>query len=155
MKKDHPGVYIPPPIIYALIFFVAFLFQRFIPINRSLFQNDWIYFLGILFFLVALYLMMRGVGKFIQTGNTLITMKPANSLQQTGVYKYTRNPMYFGMIFLYLGFTCFYGNWWHIILLPVLILIVQEYVIKREERYLEREFGQAYKEYRGRVRRWM
>lgn len=155
MKKDHPGVYIPPPLIYALIFVAGIFIQKLMPINDSLFKLSGTNFLGIIFFLAALFLLMRGVGKFIQTGSTLVTMKPASSLQETGIYKFTRNPMYFGLLFLYLGFTCFYGNWWHIILLPVLVLIMQEYVIKREEKYLEREFGQAYKDYKQKVRRWI
>ena len=155
MKKDHAGVYVPPPLIFAGIFFVAYLLQHYLPINHALLQNPIVYFAGILFFITALYLLMSGVSKFVKTGTTIVTMKPTSSLQETGIYKFTRNPMYFGMILLYLGFVCFYGNWWHLILFPILILIIQEYVIKREEKYLEREFGQAYKDYRKKVRRWV
>lgn len=155
MKKDNPGVFIPPPLIYLIIFLIAFFIQRIIPINDVFFSYDVVKTVGILLFIVAVYFMMSGVWKFIQTGNTLITIKPASSLQQTGVYKFTRNPMYFGLIFLYLAFTCFFGNWWHIIFLPVLILIIQEYVIKREEKYLEREFDQLYMDYKNKVRRWI
>lgn len=155
MKKDHPGVYIPPPIIYALVFFAAVFLNKLLPIAHPHFKGDWIYFVGIIFILAGMYLGFRGLGKFIQGGNTLVTMKPAKSLQEGGIYKFTRNPMYFGLILLYLGFACFYGNWWHLILLPLLVLIMQEYVIKREERYLEREFGDTYKAYRGKVRRWI
>jgi protein-S-isoprenylcysteine O-methyltransferase Ste14 len=155
MKKDHAGVFIPPPIIYIVIFFIAFFLQRIILINASFFNHDGVKTAGIIFFITGVFLMIQGVWKFIQTGNTLITVKPASSLQQTGIYKFTRNPMYFGFIFLYLGFTCFFGNWWHVILLPVLIIIIQEYVIKKEEKYLEREFNQTYIDYKNKVRRWI
>jgi protein-S-isoprenylcysteine O-methyltransferase Ste14 len=63
--------------------------------------------------------------------------------------------MYVGLTIVYLGITCFIGNWWNIILLPLLFLIVQEYVIKREEKYLVLEFGLKYEEYRRTVRRWL
>jgi protein-S-isoprenylcysteine O-methyltransferase Ste14 len=155
MKKDHPGVYIPPPLIYLAIFLIAYFIQKVITINNSFFQKDGVKAAGIFFFLAGLFLLVRGVGKFIQTGNTLVTIKPASSLQQSGIYRFTRNPMYFGFIFLYLGFTCFFGNWWHIIFLPVLIIIIQEYVIKREERYLERQFSQSYLDYKKKVKRWI
>jgi protein-S-isoprenylcysteine O-methyltransferase Ste14 len=155
MKKDHPGVFIPPPLIYLLIFFIAYFLQKIIPINHSFFNHDGVKTAGILFFIAGVFFIMQGVWKFIQTGNTLITVKPASSLQQTGIYKFTRNPMYFGFIFLYLAFTCFFGNWWHIILLPGLIIIMQEYVIKKEEKYLEREFNQTYVDYKKKVRRWI
>ena len=155
MKKDHAGVYIPPPLIYAGIYFIAWFIQRLIPLNKTFWENEGIKFLGIVFLLAAIYLGVRGVGKFIQTGTTLVTMKPVTSLQQKGIYKFTRNPMYLGLISFYLSLTCFFGNWWHIILLPVLLLIIQEYVIKREEKYLERKFEEEYKSYKGNVRRWV
>lgn len=154
-EKDHAGVYLPPPIIFAGVYFIAFFIQRILPINNFLIEKDAAKFVGIIFFLLGIYLGLRGVARFIKTGNTIVTMKPSSSLQQEGMYKFTRNPMYLGLIAGYLGFTCFFGNWWHIILLPVLIIIVQEYVIKREERYLERKFGEDYKNYRQKVRRWL
>lgn len=155
MEKDHAGVYIPPPIIYIGFYFIAWFLQRILPIDNSIIEKDITKFIGIIFFLVGLYLVVRGVNKFIQTGNTLITVKPANSLQKEGIYKFTRNPMYFGMSCFYIGFTCFFGNWWNIILLPIVLLIIQEYVIKREEKYLERKFGEEYRNYRQNVRRWV
>jgi protein-S-isoprenylcysteine O-methyltransferase Ste14 len=155
MEKDHAGVYIPPPVIYVGIYFFAFFLQWILPINNSLMEKDATKFIGIIFFLTGIYLALRGVKRFIQTGNTLVTMKPATSLQIEGIYTFTRNPMYFGLACLYLGFTCFFGNWWNIILFPILIIVIQEYVIKREEKYLEQKFGEDYKRYRENVRRWV
>jgi protein-S-isoprenylcysteine O-methyltransferase Ste14 len=85
----------------------------------------------------------------------MITIKAAASLQTKGVYQVSRNPMYLGLALLYLGFTCYFGNWWNVILFPLLLLIVQEFVIKREERYLKRRFGQQYDDYQQIVRRWL
>ena len=89
------------------------------------------------------------------TKNTVILIKPASSLQITGIYGITRNPMYIGLAIVYLGITCFIGNWWNLILFPLLLIFVQEYIIKREEKYLEAEFGQEYEEYKNKVRRWL
>lgn len=63
--------------------------------------------------------------------------------------------MYVGLSLLYLGIACIIGNWWNFFLFPLLLLIVQEYVIKREEKYLVRRFGEAYLDYRRKVRRWI
>ena len=63
--------------------------------------------------------------------------------------------MYVGLAILYLGITCLIGNWWNVILFPLLFIIVQEYIIKREEKYLELEFGKEYNEYKKTVRRWL
>jgi protein-S-isoprenylcysteine O-methyltransferase Ste14 len=105
--------------------------------------------------IVALYFLVRSLRQFFLTKNTLILIKPASSLQITGIYRITRNPMYVGLAILYLGITCFIGNWWNVILFPLLFIIVQAYIIKREERYLELEFGEQYNAYKETVRRWL
>lgn len=106
-------------------------------------------------FVAALFFLSRSLMQFFKTKNTVVLIKPASSLQTTGIYSISRNPMYVGLAFVYLGVTCFIGNAWNIILFPVLFLILQEYVIKKEEQYLSREFGPRYEEYKGKVRRWL
>ena len=153
--QDNPGVYIPPPLIYAAIFFVAQFLQRKIPIGDTLFHWQFMKIAGLLFGVVALFFIVRSLRQFVQSKNTVITVKGASSLQTKGIYSATRNPMYVGLALIYLGVTCFIGNWWNIILLPLLLLIVQKYVIEREEKYLKRRFGQEYLDYKSRVRRWL
>jgi protein-S-isoprenylcysteine O-methyltransferase Ste14 len=154
-KSKGPGVYIPPPLFYVLIFILALISQRMIPIADSFFQVGIIKAVGIIFLIIALFFLARSLRQFFQSKNTVILIKPASSLQKTGIYGISRNPMYVGLVLAYIGITCSIGNWWNIILLPLLILIIQEYVIKHEEKYLELEFGQQYEEYKRKVRRWL
>ena len=111
--------------------------------------------IGIILIISALFFLVRSLKQFIQTKNTVILIKPATSLQTTGIYGITRNPMYVGLALVYLGITCLLGNCWNIILFPLPFLIFQEYIIKREEKYLEIEFGQTYIDYKKTVRRWL
>jgi protein-S-isoprenylcysteine O-methyltransferase Ste14 len=111
--------------------------------------------IGFIFILIASPFLVKSLRQFFLTKNSVITIKPAFSLQITGIYAITRNPMYLGLANLYVALTCFIGNWWNIILLPLLIVLVQERIIKPEERYLERRFGQPYLDYKNRVRRWL
>jgi protein-S-isoprenylcysteine O-methyltransferase Ste14 len=150
-----PGVYFPPPLVYISIFIIAVLFQKKLPISNTVFQMQATKIAGTLFLLIALYFIISGVRQFFRSKNTLILIKPATSLQKTGIYGISRNPMYCGLAIAYLGITCFIGSWWNIILFPILILICQEFIIKREEKYLELEFGPQYNEYRKKVRRWL
>jgi protein-S-isoprenylcysteine O-methyltransferase Ste14 len=150
-----PGVYVPPPLFYVLTFFVAVLIQKRIPIDDAFFHVKAIKAAGVIFLIIALFFLLRSLRQFFLTKNTIILIRPASSLQTTGIYAITRNPMYVGLAILYLGVTCFIGNWWNLILLPFLILIVQEYIIKREEKYLELEFGSEYEAYKNKVRRWL
>lgn len=79
----------------------------------------------------------------------------ANSLAQDGLYRLSRNPMYLGMLILLLGVNIYLGS---LILFPaplVFMRIVTERFIKREERILLACFGDAYIQYKSRVRRWI
>jgi len=153
--SDSPGVYIPPPLFYILIFLAAIFIQRKFPITDSFFHMQMAKLVGTLFIVTALLFMATSLRKFIQSRNTLILFKPASSLQTKGVYGISRNPMYLGLGMLYLGLTCLIGNWWNILLLPFLFLILQEYIIKKEEKYLQRAFGEEYLLYSSKVRRWL
>ena len=153
-KKDSPGVYIPPPLFYVLIFLAAVFIQKKIPIDASVFHLQVTKVVGILLLVTALFFMVTSLRKFFLSKNTLILIKPASSLQTNGIYNISRNPMYVGLAFIYLGLTCLIGNWWNIILFPVLIFIHQQFVIKKEEEYLNRAFGVKYADYKNKVRRW-
>jgi protein-S-isoprenylcysteine O-methyltransferase Ste14 len=153
--RDHPGVYIPPPLLYVAVFMLAVFLQHVFSINNSFFQLRNTKFAGILFLIAASFFMFPSLGQFIRTKNTVMTIRPANTLQTTGIYRITRNPMYQGLVFVYIGLTCIAGNWWNVILLPLLVFVVQQYVIRREESYLTRHFGNIYSEYKARVRRWL
>lgn len=154
-KQDSPGVYIPPPLIYALTFIAAIFIQKSVYIDDALFRLRLTRGIGILFLIAAFFFLASSLAKFFKTRNTVILIKPASSLQTDGVYAISRNPMYVGLLFIHLGITCFIGNWWNIILIPLLIFIMQAYVIKSEEKYLERAFGNEFIEYKKRVRRWL
>ena len=154
-KQDSPGVYVPPPLFYILIFVAGVFIQKKIPLNDTLFKSPAMKIVGSVFFIIALFFSVRSLRQFFKSKNTLVLIKPASSLQTDGVYNISRNPMYVALTILYLAVTCFIGNWWNIILLPLLLLIVQEYIIKREEKYLDRQFGRQYKRYKLKVRRWL
>lgn len=153
-RSKGPGVYFPPPLLYVLIFLAAIFIQKKVPLPDRLFRLPGLKIPGVVFLVLSLFFLVRSLRQFFLTKNTVVLIKPATSLQTTGIYAITRNPMYVGLAIVYLGITCFIGNWWNIILLPVLILIVQDYIIKREERYLAIEFGEEYEKYKRKVRRW-
>jgi len=154
-KQDSPGVYVPPPLLYVLTFLAAVFLQKRFYIDDVLFHSTLTKIIGALFLISALYFMVTSLATFIKSRNTVILIKPAASLQTSGVYNISRNPMYVSLALIYLGITCFLGNWWNIILFPVLIFIMQAYVIRSEERYLERAFGEDFLNYKKRVRRWL
>ncbi len=106
---------------------------------------------------VAIWLTLDGSAMllFQRSRTSVVPMKPTTALVTTGPYRVTRNPMYLGMAFLYAGLGFAFGVIWALALLPVVLLIVDRQVIAREERYLEAKFGDEYREYKRRVRRWL
>ena len=80
---------------------------------------------------------------------------PTTALVTSGPYRFSRNPQYVGIAFLHIAFAFALGVMWALALLPVLLAFIDRFVIPREERYLERRFGQSYRDYKARVRRWL
>lgn len=119
------------------------------------FESGIAYIIGLLFIIIAVTITLPALIKFLTTKNTLITIKPAHSLQTSGIYSISRNPMYLGLLILYIGIAFLKGNYWTFILIPIVILVVTNLVILKEEKYLSRAFGMEYTEYRKKVRRWI
>jgi protein-S-isoprenylcysteine O-methyltransferase Ste14 len=76
--------------------------------------------------------------------------KPTAALVETGVFHYTRNPLYVSLFVLYIGIAVIANVLWLILLFPFLFLLVESWVVKREEVYLEQKFGEAYRYYKRR-----
>lgn len=81
--------------------------------------------------------------------------KPASVLVTTGVYRFTRNPMYVGMLLIYAAVALLFRSVSAGFLLLPLIMVLDQLIIRREEEYLSRRFGAVYEEYRRHVRRWI
>ena len=110
---------------------------------------------GGIFLITGFSFVLPAVIKFFKTKNTLITIHPANSLQTVGIYTISRNPMYLGLLILYIGIAFLKGNLWTFMFIPLVILVITYTVIVKEEKYLGRTFGDSYIEYRKKVRRWI
>ena len=83
------------------------------------------------------------------------TDKPVPGLTTEGPFGYSRNPSYLALAMIYAGIAVLRNSLWAILLLPAVLLVIQREVIEREERYLERTFGEEYLDYKASVRRWV
>ena len=92
---------------------------------------------------------------FGAAGTSIWPMVPSTSLVTSGPYRLTRNPQYVGIACLHVAAAFALGVMWALVVLPVVLVIVDRLVIAREEPYLERRFGDPYREYKARVRRWL
>jgi len=151
--SDRAGVRIPPPVIYVVGFLLGVALEAAFPISGL--PSTLALVAGLIG--VAFWLALDGSAMmlFLRARTSMVPMKPTTALVTSGPYRVTRNPMYVGMAFLYAGLALAFGVIWSLALLPVVVVVVDRLVIAREERYLESKFGEAYREYRKRVRRWL
>ena len=154
-KIDHPGVYLPPPLFYVIIFFMSIYSQKAFPLPTMFLETSVAFMVGVLFVMMGLIIAIPALIKFFQTKNTLITIKPANSLQTSGIYSVSRNPMYLGLLILYTGIAFLQNNLWALLFIPIVLWVVTKFIIVKEEKYLGRTFGSEYTEYCKKVRRWI
>lgn len=96
-----------------------------------------------------------GIRSFSNAATPVQGTKPTEALVTTGIHGWSRNPIYLGMFLVYLGIGLVVRSPWILMLTLPLAVTMRYGVVAREEVYLERRFGDAYRGYKARVRRWM
>lgn len=98
-----------------------------------------------------------GVWSFRHAETTINPMKPESSsaLVASGIYRWTRNPMYLGLLWILLGWGIYLSNAPAYLVLPGFVLYMNRFQIEPEERALTRIFGPAFAAYRAHVRKWI
>src|SRR5690349_14557323 len=98
-SRDHAGVYIPPPMIYVATFFLSLGMQHLLPLPTGWLDTGAAHIGRWIILAAALGFLLPALWRFLVSRNTLITVRPAQSLQTTGIYALTRNPMYLALVF--------------------------------------------------------
>ncbi|HEX6709155.1 MAG TPA: isoprenylcysteine carboxylmethyltransferase family protein [Rubrobacter sp.] len=152
-NSDNPGVIAPPPLIYASALAAGLLLTRryripFLPrlLARTL---GWPLVLG------GLAVGFLGSREMRRADTTTDPYKPTTAIVTEGPFRFTRNPLYLSMILIYVGVSALANALPPVLLLPMVQQLMRRGVIEREERYLERMFGDEYLHYKARVRRWI
>lgn len=153
--NDHPGVVVPPPVIY--LGFILFGWGLSLVLNEAGFGLAMEIRRGLALALIVGGLLLDGMaaGTFRRAGTAVEPWKPSSNLVDAGPYRFSRNPIYVGFAITYVGLAVAMDSPVTLALLFPCLMVIDRYVIVREERYLEARFGQAYRDYRARVRRWL
>ena len=151
--KDHASVKIHPPVLLVIHILVAYLLGRYVVLPvvvPPILQNVGLGLsaIGFLLGLLAFY-------EFTKARTTLDPHGSVKNIVSGGVYRFTRNPIYLGFVCLLIGFPLILRTYWGVILSPLFIGLMNSLVIKHEEAYLEKKFGDVYTSYKSRVRRWL
>ena len=111
--------------------------------------------LGAAVFGLALALAVWAITTMARAGSNVPTNLPTTTIVEAGPYRFTRNPIYLGMFLGLIGLTVALDNLWLLVMLVPFAIVIRSGVVAREEAYLERKFGDVYRSYRSRVRRWL
>jgi protein-S-isoprenylcysteine O-methyltransferase Ste14 len=152
-NADNPRVIAPPPFIYAGALTAGLLANR--RLRLSFLPRRLARTLGPVVILVGFIVGLLGVREMRRAGTNVDPYEPATAVVTGGPYRFTRNPMYVGFTLMYVGISAWANALSPILLLPAVQRLMRRGVIEREERYLERKFGDEYLQYKGRVRRWI
>jgi protein-S-isoprenylcysteine O-methyltransferase Ste14 len=150
------GVIARPPLLFAAALLLGraadyVLFSPFaIPEVTTV---HWI--IGGLLIVAGLVIAAAGIRDFSGAATPVPTNAPTRALVTTGIHGWSRNPIYIGMFLIYGGIGVAAQSPWILILSLPLALTIRYGVVAREEAYLERRFGNTYREYTSRVRRWL
>jgi protein-S-isoprenylcysteine O-methyltransferase Ste14 len=152
--QDVPNLgLVRPPLVYLVSIVIGTMIQRATPLPflpRTLGAP-----LGAALVVLALALFAYSVAKFRAAGTPVPARKPTTAIVQTGPYRFSRNPIYLAFSLLQLGIAIWVNSVWLLVTLAGAVALVHYVVIRREEKYLERRFGDQYLDYKASVRRWL
>lgn len=150
------GVIAQPPRLFFAALVLGFVSDRMPPLSLLFLWIDpahWI--VGGSLILVGLALAAAGHRNFLKAKTPVGTNEPTRALVTTGIHGRTRNPIYLGYLLVHGGIGVATQSPWILLLTPPLAVVIHYGVVAREEAYLERRFGDAYRAYKARVRRWV
>lgn len=152
-NKARANFKLPPPLLGLVHIVIAVVLARLIPL-------PWVAppFLQTLGFLLVIVGFLLGIGAAMAFRRARTTMNDQGStarLVTFGIYRFTRNPIYLGFLFMLIGIPLNAGSYWGLLLTPFMIFMFDKFVIIPEEKYLFKRFGEEYSTYQSRVRRWV
>jgi len=155
-EPDHPPVVVRPPILFGGTLVLALIIEGLAPLGPGLGGGSGrAVAVGLSFAVLGGALLAMAANRFNQAGTNLPTWEPTLALVEDGPFRFSRNPIYIGLLLIYFGIATALTSVWAMLFLPGLLAIMHYGIVLREETYLAEKFGAAYKSYQARVPRWL
>jgi protein-S-isoprenylcysteine O-methyltransferase Ste14 len=152
VNKRSPLV-IPPPILALILILVAWLLTWLLPMPPIIFTSQ--KRIGALLLLIGFGISFSAWLLFLQRKTPLRPGQSPSSFVQSGPYRFTRNPMYLGMLIFLLGLFFVVRSWYFLIPPVLFFVLINSVLIPFEEELMHQTFGDPYDNYCQRVRRWL
>jgi protein-S-isoprenylcysteine O-methyltransferase Ste14 len=151
VNRDNPGVITRPPFIYLGAFLLVLACHWIVPL-RIVDGAPWA---GLALLVIGVATAIWGRRTMRAAGTNINPSQPATTIVTSGPFRFSRNPLYVSLMLVYLGLSLAVNTWWGVVMLVPLLIVMHVGVVLREERYLDRKFGESYRQYRVRVRRYL
>lgn len=156
MARDASSNFPWPPTIYGAAALAALGASRIAPLPFAPAPAvPLAFWLGLVLVAAGVAIALAAEIGFLRAGTATLPIRPTTAIVATGVYRFTRNPMYLGMTLALFGAGLILNEFWFVIATPIAVAAVTKLAIEREEAYLAAKFGRAYLDYKERVRRWL
>jgi protein-S-isoprenylcysteine O-methyltransferase Ste14 len=153
VPADNPGVVARPPFLYGAAFIIVLVLRWFWPM--SVFGQPGALWAGLALIALGVGTAIWGARAMLAADTNIDPTLPTTAVVTSGPFRFSRNPLYLALTLLYIGLTLAFNTWWGIVMLVPLLIIMHRGVVRREERYLEQKFGESYRQYRSKVRRYL
>jgi protein-S-isoprenylcysteine O-methyltransferase Ste14 len=153
--SDAAAVRVFPPAVPLLTILIGVALNRLCPFKLKLSDLSRYGMGGAIIGVAVLGLGLWSVIPLRRTGQSENPWTPTTEIVTRGPYRFTRNPLYLQMVLGCIGFAVLLRNIWILLLTPLCVWALQVLAILPEEAYLERKFGEGYRSYKYRVRRWL
>ncbi len=150
---DSPQVITLPPLVFLGGIIIGFIIDLIIP--APFVSEAYDLPAGLFGIALGIALMAWAVRTFNESGTNVDVRQPSTKVVSDGPYRYSRNPIYLAMGLIVLGASIWLNSLWILFSIVFIIPVIETGVIRREEKYLEKKFGQRYQEYKAKVRRWV
>ena len=153
LQKLMKTIKIPPPILVIILTSLVYFSST----KLELIYLPYRQIVSIIILIIGLIVIVSPVVDFMKSKTTVnpVKFKNVNRLVTTGIYRYSRNPMYLGMILIIISTTVYYLNFLSVFSPLIFYIWINKFQINREEIFLEDKFGREYLEYKSKTRRWI
>ncbi len=150
---DSPHVIVLPPLLYVAALAAGLLLNWAAPF--PILSGDARYWAGGALAAIGVLIAAWARSLMERAGTNVNPMLPTTAIVTTGPFRFSRNPLYVALNLMYVGLALLTNAGWVLALIVPVLLVMHYGVIRREERYLDAKFGDAYRGYRARVRRYL
>jgi protein-S-isoprenylcysteine O-methyltransferase Ste14 len=151
IPADNAGVIARPPLLYGAAFVAVLVLRWFRPMPIAAIAL----WPGVGLVVLGVGILIWGRGALRTAGTNMDPVHPTTAIVTSGPFRFSRNPLYLALTLLYCGLSLAVNSWWGGVVLAPLLVVMHRGVVLREERYLERKFGETYRRYRSQVRRYL